>query len=516
MSQNHAANEGRPLTGYHKTLDFSTSPTLWDFLQSRAFVSIVRGSVGSGKSTVCCAKIMKSAMEQEPAPDGWRYTKAAVVRNTYGELATTTVATWRSIFDEEVFGPIRMGAPMTHHIRNEEGKIDLLVEFLALDKPKDIKKLLSWEGSIIWFNELREMPKQLVDAATARVGRYPSKASRGVECSYAAILGDTNPPDEDHWLHDLEMEWPDEWEFFAQPPSVLTLEEAQASGVAVEDREVIEASNEFFVVNPGAENLSNLPDRYYSRMLPGKDRDWIRVYAQGRYGFVSDGKPVTPEYRDDLMARDDLPVLEDRPLLLGLDIGAGTLAPAAVFGQLHQRGVWLIHHEVASLDMGLERFATQVKQEAAQMFPGRSIERAWADPAGNGRDEVFEVAAIDHMRRRTGIPTFAAPTNNITARIQAWRSPMSRLIDGQPGLLINRRCSGLRASLSGRWRFRRVEVSGAERYADKPEKNIYSHKPDAGGYMLLGGGEHRENKGQDRNRLRGGGARVAKHDFKIF
>jgi hypothetical protein len=214
---------------YHKTLNFAGSPTVWDMINDPSFIRIIRGAVGSGKSTGMCAEIMRLAMCQEPAEDGWRYCKAGVVRNTYGELMTTTLATWRSIYPEEVFGPIRHGAPITHHIRipgdNGNPGIDLLVEFMALDRVRDVKKLLSWEGSVIWFNELREVAKQIFDAATARVGRYPSKAQRGVNCTRAAILGDTNPPDEDHWLYALERDDPEGFAFFDQPPAVLELHE---------------------------------------------------------------------------------------------------------------------------------------------------------------------------------------------------------------------------------------------------------------------------------------------------
>jgi hypothetical protein len=512
-----AGGRGRMTLAYHKTLNFAGSPTVWDMINDPSFIRVIRGAVGSGKSTGMCAEIMRLAMCQEPAADGWRYCKAGVVRNTYGELMTTTLATWRSIYPEEVFGPVRHGAPITHHIRipgdNGNPGIDLLVEFMALDRVKDVKKLLSWEGSVIWFNELREVAKQIFDAATARVGRYPSKAQRGVNCTRAAILGDTNPPDEDHWLYALERDDPEGFAFFDQPPAVLELHEVDWD---YRPADVIEAAGTHYVVNPDAENLDNLPEGYYRRMLPGKDLEWIAVYAQGRYGFVADGKPVVPEYRDDLMARDDLPVLEDRPLLMGIDIGGGTLAPAAIVGQLHERGIWLIHLEVCALDMGLERFSTQVVQDVATTFPNRNIDRAWADPAGNQRDPLFEQTIIDHMRHSAGIPTFAAPTNDIRSRITAWRTPMGRLIDGQPGVLLNRQhCRTLRAGLSGRWRYRRMQISGTERFSEKPEKNDYSHPCDAGGYLLLGGGEFRSMKGRDKSMTRPTSHR-AKTEFKVF
>jgi hypothetical protein len=45
--------------------------------------------------------------------------------------------------------------------------------------------------------------------------------------------------------------------------------------------------------------------------------------------------------------------------------------------------------------------------------------------------------------------------------------------------------------MAGGYRYRRVQVSGTDRYHDKPEKNHFSHVAEAGQYLMLGGGEGR-------------------------
>ena len=45
--------------------------------------------------------------------------------------------------------------------------------------------------------------------------------------------------------------------------------------------------------------------------------------------------------------------------------------------------------------------------------------------------------------------------------------------------------------------FRRLQVSGSDRYVDKPEKNIYSHVCDAAQYLMLGAGEDSVMLGMD-------------------
>jgi len=39
---------------------------------------------------------------------------------------------------------------------------------------------------------------------------------------------------------------------------------------------------------------------YYENMVGGKTKEWIDVYVHGKYGFLTDGRPVYPEYKDDI------------------------------------------------------------------------------------------------------------------------------------------------------------------------------------------------------------------------
>lgn len=75
-------------------------------------------------------------------------------------------------------------------------------------------------------------------------------------------------------------------------------------------------------------------------------------------------------------------------------------------------------------------------------------------------------------------------------RIAALASPCERMIDGKPGLLLNKSgCPTLHRGLSGAWHFKRLQISGEERYQDTPSKNDESHICDGAGYGLLGAGE---------------------------
>ena len=473
-------------------LDFSSAPTVGRFFNSDSFVRGLMGPVGSGKSYACCAEIFRRAVQQRPSPrDGIKYSRFAIVRNTHPMLRTTTLKTWLELLPEDVWGPVKYAPPITHHIklppRDGAAGIDMEVIFLALDDPKDVRKVLSLELTGAWVNECRELPKAIIDGLTHRVGRYPSKADGGP--TWRGVIMDTNPPDDDHyWYRLAEKDTPTgrfKWEFFRQPGGVLEVPLDELPEDMPEAQGYTHQAGKWWQTNPHAENLKNLPNGYYDQLLGGKNLDWIRCYAKGEYTFVQEGRPVWPEY-DDAMMADDLEPLENLPVHVGLDFG---LTPAAVFAQRLPNGRWNVLHELVSFDMGLERFCSMLKSELETFFPRYQV-LIWGDPAGQQRDQIFETTAFDHLKTH-GMLARPTATNEFRTRREALAIPMGRLIEGKPGFMIDRKCMRLRKSLGGGYHFKRVAIgAGQERFRDSPNKNEHSHVGDAAGYCLLGS-EHK-------------------------
>ena len=517
MSNKKVRSE-KQLTGPGIDLDFTSAPTTYSFLQSNAFVRGLMGPVGSGKSYACAAEIMLRAVRQKPSPqDGVRYTRFVIVRNSYPELKTTTIKTWQELFPENTFGPMLYTPPITHHIRlpsrGDAAGIDCEVIFLALDQPKDVRKLLSLELTGAWVNEARELPKAVIDGLTHRVGRYPTQRDGGP--TWHGVWMDTNPMDDDHYWHRLAEKEPITgkygWDFFKQPGGVTEVPIDKLPDNP-EANDCIFASGRWWTINKAAENIKNLPPGYYQQMLGGKNLDWIRCYAEGKYTYVQEGRPVWPEYDDNLMSSAEVEYDPSLPIHIGLDFG---LTPAAAIGQKLSNGRWVVLHEIVTEDMGLERFGQQLLGEINAKYP-KSHVLVWGDPAGMQRDAIYEVTAFDYLRT-LGLRAQPTASNNFKVRREGAAAPMQRLIVGKPGLIIHTSCKRLRKSLAGGYHFKRVAVgAGHERFKDSPNKNEHSHIGDAFGYLMLGGGEH---KRMTKNHLAASSIiaqTLAKSDFDVF
>lgn len=463
------------------TLDLKYTPpgpVARQFLESNAFVRGIRGPIGSGKSTACVFEILRRCAQQKrSSKTGKRRSRWAVIRNTYPELKTTTIKTWHE-WMPDTFGHWVEQGPPTHYIETDDLEIEVL--FLALDSPADIKKLLSLELTGVWINEAREVPKAILDACTGRVGRFPKMDEGG--CTWAGVIMDTNAPEEEHWWAKL-ADFPEE----EQEKNTREAERQLREMGALEDEQYL---YEWFSQPGGrerdAENLANLPAGYYIKAMAGKKDDWIKVYVDNCYGFVQDGKPVIGEYRDNLHCRP----FEFNPRLglwVGIDFG---LTPAATFGQQTIMGQWRIHSELATGDMGAVRFAQLLNGHIQRNYPEVPIHGIIGDPAGDIRAGTDETTPFQILKAN-GIDAKPAKTNDPSIRREAYIGPCTRLIDGEPGLLVHPNCKTLRKGLGGAWKYKRMLTVGRESFHDKPDKGIYSHICEAGEYMLLGGGEHR-------------------------
>lgn len=436
-----------------------------------SFVRISLGPLGSGKTTACCYEVFRRACQQAPNSRGIRATRWLVCRNTIPELETTTLPSWRQHFNTEL-GAWKMTAPITHQWKFPLGDGTTVMAdifFLGLDGPDASNKIRGMELTGAWLNEAKDIPRSVFDMITGRIGRFPAKRDGGP--TWFGMFGDTNMPDDDHWMYNLaEKVRPDGWQFFRQPGGVIKI-------------------GGQWIINPHAENIAHLPDNYYKNQLAGKSEEWIRVFLAAEYGYVADGRPVYPEYSDVHHVMELKPMLGE-PVYLGADFG---LTPACVFVQRDVWGRWLVMDEMVTYDVGAAAFGRAIKRRLSERFPECPVAAAWGDPIGAKRNQADEdIRTTFQIIKQAGIHFMPAPGNNeLVLRRESVVAPLTRLVDGKPGLIFNRECLKIRAGMSGKYNFKRVAVRG-DQFADRPDKNEYSHICEALQYVMLGQGEGRE------------------------
>lgn len=443
-------------------ITYNASPTCSKFHHDDNFVRLILGPIGSGKSVACINEMLMRSFKQEPGPDGIRRTRWVIIRNTYSELRDTTIKSFQEWCPQT--------AGQWFVARNEfifkMGDVEAEFLFRALDRPQDVKKLLSLEVTGAFINEAREVPKSIFDAVQGRVGRYPSAIQGGP--TWSGVFMDSNCPADDHWFYKwFEEERDPTWSLYKQP-----------SGLS-----------------PEAENLDNLPGGvdYYKRLMPGKSDIWIDIYVHGLYGDSADGKPVYPEYQDNIHAvqESEMPAVDpNEPVYCGQDYG---LTPAATFAQ-KLGGHWYIHREVVTDNMGAVNFAKEVNDTITKYFTNCKV-ISWGDPSAP-RSQSDESTPIQIMKAN-GIPTEKAPTNDPVLRREAVAQTMQSLaMDGKPVFTLSSACKTLRKGMNGRYCYKRVQVSGDEKYRDEPSKDMYSHVQDSLQYLMLGAGEGKQVVGQ--------------------
>lgn len=462
--------------------------TLVDFLRSSAPVKIMQGPIGSGKSLACCMAVYMKALEQVKRPDGRRYCRAHVFRDTYGKLEDTTLKTWLDWFPEEEFGKFYRSKPFVHEIRVADIVLD--VHFVALEDENAAGYFRSLETTICWFNEVQYMDRILFDEAVTRVGRYPRVVDGGAV--NPQVIADMNAPNETHWVPIMRgdvaaPDWfsaeqrrahvkPADWEFYTQPAGLI--EEKDGEGEVTG-----------YKPNPDAENLKYLPSpggrNYYMNAINGKTKSWIDANVLNRVSARKDGKPVLPDFNRKIhVSKDVLKPVPGVELIIGQDFAR---KPAAIIMQC-VRGSWVVLDELIGRDMGASKFAPLLRNLLSQKYFGYSF-KIWGDPSGDFKGQADEQVPFQIFRSHK-LPVQPAPSILLSVRLQAAEAVLTRMSEGRPALLVSPACSTLVAALDGGYHYRRLKVVG-ERYEEAPCKDEYSDPADAWMYGLLGGGEGR-------------------------
>lgn len=428
--------------------DYSSAPTIKRFSQDHSFFRGLMGPFGSGKSSGCAIQIVKDGQSQHVVR-GKRRSRFAVIRNTYRQLEDTTIRTVMEWLPAASFGSY-LKSDHTYTIDRLDSELEIELMFRALDRPEHVANLLSLELTGAWVNEAREVPWAVINALKGRVGRYPPMKDGGAV--NPSIIMDTNPPDEDSWWYKLFEE--------DRPPNAALFK--QPSGRA-----------------QNAENLKFLRPNYYADLMTGSGSEFIKVYVDGEYGFVKDGKPIYPDYSDSIHCA-DVKAIPGLPIKRGWDFG---LTPACVFTQVTPAGQWTIFDELVAEDLGIDKFSDAVLMHCSLNYPGFTFED-YGDPAGEQRSQTDEKTCFEILHGKSVM--VQASEQDQTIRLESVRRPLNMMLKGKPQLQISAKCKVLRKGFQGRYQYKRLKIAGSqERFHDKPDKNEYSHPHDALQYVAV-------------------------------
>ncbi|MBO0715704.1 MAG: terminase, partial [Rhizobiales bacterium] len=427
------------------------------------------------KTTTCVMELLRRASEQPAAPDGMKYTRFSVVRQTLKQLRDTVLKdcqTWLSALGQ--WKP----SENTFHLNFDRIRSEWI--FIPLEDSEDQGRLLSMQLTGAFLSECIEMDISVLGPIAGRCGRYPSGA-KGV-CRWAGMIADTNRPvDMTPWQLFMETP-PPEWQIFFQP-SGLSKEAENLEWLAQTEETLKLALDDPVRLAQGR--------KYYERLVAmyGEDSDYVKRYVLAQYGNDPSGHAV---FRDAFLPRfhtvDGTVLVPGYPIIVGQDFGRD---PWSLVCQVDHMGRLVVHEEVPVPEhgMGLEKHV-EINLRAVlakEKYLGFKVAMV-GDPSGQAKDSISEETNFDALRRM-GFPAFPAPTNDIDPRLRAVESFLHRQVNGGPAIVINRvGCPTLVRALAGGYRFTKG-VAGQRK--PRPDKNEYSHVCDCLQYVCLvcnGGG----------------------------
>ena len=460
------------------SIDYTPPLTIRSFIRShktsQLFYNWIIGPVGSGKTTALFMKLIHLAKKQAPSQDGIRRTRAVVVRNTMPQLKDTTLVSWGYWFKDGIAGKWN-ATDKIFTLKYADVVCEVL--FRPLDTPDDVARVLSLEINFAILDEFVEIPKPIVDALSARLGRY--KQPDGTLVTIWGMWGSSNPSTEDNWwfdyLHgDAMLKWTADADEFNRRKAEHVMRYGSTP-------------NAIYFHQPSgfseqAENLENLPGNrgYYSQAAKGKSDAWVKQFIEAQWGFSIAGQPVVPQFREEVhVARRPLQWNKHKPLIVSLD--PGIAGSAMLLWQDDYDGRINIYRELVQEGYGAQRLIEErLIPVLRQDFHGAEVIIV-PDPAAANRTPTDEGSVVKIFKRYFQVEVES--NNRFPLRLNAIEHFTSKLIQGTGAVQIDPRgCPVLIRALKGGWRYT-ADLKKDILKGSQPDKNPFSHVGDAFGYF---------------------------------
>lgn len=439
-------------------------------MKSDAYVRILAGPIGSGKTTACLMEIFRRCCEQAKAPDGNRYTRFAFVRQTLKQMKDT-------ILKEIQNWLVGLGewqeSKSTYFLEFGDVRSEWL--FIPLEEASDQARLLSTQLTGVWLNEAIECNVDILGPITGRIGRYPS-GNRGAP-SWMGLIADTNMPVGMSEWHKLMTEPPNDWMIYIQPGGMTPDAENLAHLLQTEETRQLPEDHPRRLTQGR---------RYYERLVEmyGSDSAWVKRYVNAEFGEDPSGEAVfRASFNPKFHVVPETMVIPGYPLLIGQDFGRN---PWSVIGQLDHMGRLLIHEEVEATNVGLEKHVQErlrPRLYSQKFINNRAI--VVGDPSGIAKGTIAEESCFDALKR-LGLSAFPAPSNDPDIRLRAVEALLGRQTNGGPAIMFNAQgCPWLVRAMSGGYRYQRHKTGALKPLPDKTSKEGFDHVADALQYMCL-------------------------------
>lgn len=509
-------------------------PVAQAFITSTILTPVIMGPLGGGKTTACVFKRILHASLAPVArhPDDGKPTRMCrwiVLRDTFRSAEKTVLASWQQWFPKTYPGSTWRGGndrPVEHvlRFRGQDGvRIEAITEFAGLND-HDIETLMKGrEYSGAWANELDTHAEGALDDLEQRVGRYPMADLLLTEAEIDAlsrelgrrivsgkrlrtVIGDMNAPTIDNWTYATLVKdiGPDRF-LFRQPAGR----------------------------SPEAENLVNLDEDYYERIVRNQPDWFVRRMVDNKFGYSRSGKPVFDTFDDQRhVSRTRLEVKRGLTLHIGVDASTSGLSPAAMFAQAWAARIAFLRELYMGHGVGPMRFAQGLLRCINDHFPNAGDIKVWIDPAAEhgGDKEGGQLSALEILHLELGVPILipAGGSNELSLRLPAVAQELRGHLEPNSHLIIDgEACPMFVEAMAGKYRFKKLSERASNEYEGEPEKlHPWSDLMDAGQYDILGirgrsgiirsGGEGRGNRQRETPWGKSGGRRKGGFDPHRF
>jgi hypothetical protein len=446
-------------------INYHAPPTVSQLMNSTKFIRLIAGPIGSGKTTGIIFELLRRALMQSTALDGYRYTRYAIARQTLSQLKQTVlkdITYWFSGFARWKV------SESTVYLNFGDVRSEWVL--IPLEEPEDQRRLLSMQLTGAWVSEGIEIARDLIDPISSRCGRYPAPGDGGA--TWNGVVIDTNMPPEGTPWHDTMIAPPKDWDVFIQPGG-LTPEAENLNWLLQTPETLLLPIDHPLRVAAGR--------HYYERAAQSSNPNWVKRYVHAQFSPDPSGSAVyAGSFRYNFHCAQTLDPAPNMPLYVGQDCGRD---PWSIIMQLDYRGRVLVLEEVKGEDIGLRAHLRNNLRPALmhERYRGLPVVVCF-DPAGMAKSQYDEINAADVLRQE-GFSAMPAGANDMDSRLRAVEFYLLQQRDGGPAMVFDKgRCPTLVQGVNGQYRYSKTNLEISK---PMPDKNRWSHPADAHQYGTM-------------------------------